>query len=303
MKNINLDHFQSVHLHNGEQGACLVVDNQYAQFKLSLFGAHALSFIPKSDARERLWISENAIFDGKTPIRGGVPICWPWFSSFTGERQADIENYPSHGFVRSQFWKVANIEETNTSSGISSTEISLQPSKLGLCGFDENISVCLKVIVSETLSIQLITSNNSDKPIEITEALHTYFSVPNIHSIMVKGIDEAYYNKVNDSYDNPVALPYCIDKEVDRIHLRKSDTLDESQLIVIGDSDSDSVLVNIEHSGNNAVVVWNPWIDRCLEMKDMASNSYETMLCIEAANTNAITINAGESHIITQMIR
>ncbi|MFT4746307.1 MAG: glucose-6-phosphate 1-epimerase, partial [Congregibacter sp.] len=95
----------------------LHISNAFATAEISLFGGHVLSFKPKHDARERLWISQSALFDGKKAIRGGIPICWPWF----GDHSCN-NDVAAHGYVRTQTWQVLNSEETDLG-----TTINLKP--------------------------------------------------------------------------------------------------------------------------------------------------------------------------------
>lgn len=306
MSDFDLSSFVSVSQTNDEQGLCLHVNNESAQLKVSLFGGHVLSFIPKKDNIDRLWVSSGAIFDNKTPIRGGVPVCWPWFSSydaFNGEELSQVIDYPSHGFARSQMWQITEISETVENDVIVETTLVLSPTLLGQYGFSELLSVKLEIQVSDSLILTLKTLNSSHKNINITQALHTYFRVNDITNLQIHGIQEDYYDKVTDTYDNQLALPYTVASEVDRVHLFDRKSAQNNQIISLFDAGINQTMTHIEHIGNNSVVVWNPWIERCEQMKDMASDSYKTMMCIEAATTEVVCVKANSEYQLSQIIK
>lgn len=304
----NIMHKQtSVSLQDGEYGLCLLVDNNLASAKISLFGGHILSFIPNSDKRERLWLSENAIFDGKTPIRGGIPICWPWFSSYQSagfshplHKQHAL---PSHGFARTQYWQLHSIQEEKTSNGVAETVIELTPTQLAQYDVYLKLHVLLRVRIGEKLEVNLISSNESDTEIEISQALHSYFTVNDINAVSVKGVTQDYDDKPTGTNANKLTLPYLINQEVDRIHrLGEHEQHEPNKIQIINNNAAHDVVTDIENQGNDSVVVWNPWQEKSITMKDMADTSYITMLCIEAANTKATTIKAGDQHTLTQII-
>lgn len=89
----------------------LDIDNAFATARVSLFGGHVLSYIPKQDGQERLWLSPHAVLSGEKPIRGGIPVCWPWFSDDHGREKGQL---PAHGYLRSQVWKIQHSEDTDT---------------------------------------------------------------------------------------------------------------------------------------------------------------------------------------------
>ncbi|MEP4102254.1 MAG: D-hexose-6-phosphate mutarotase, partial [Paraglaciecola sp.] len=153
----------SISLINHDDIQALQIDNSFATAKIALFGGHILSFCPKKDNRERLWVSKEAIFNGQKAIRGGVPICWPWF----GEHPSD-KTVPNHGYVRQQSWKVIATEDSE-----SGTTIELQPVTSNGEGFDAYAQLTLVVKIGEQLSIQLKTTNLGDKPLSYNCALHS----------------------------------------------------------------------------------------------------------------------------------
>lgn len=261
----------------------LHIENAFASAQISLFGGHLISFKPKHDDRERLWLSENAIFDGQKAIRGGVPICWPWF----GDHPTNPE-FAAHGYVRNQIWEVINAEETETG-----TTISLIPKSSARDGFLGKAQLSLIIHIGKQLNVQLHTANIGDTPFNFTCALHSYFSIADINQCELIGLSGQYLDKTNNGQKFDTPRPYTYTQETDRIHLQQPSKL------IIKDSHH---LTEVSSSGHDSIVVWNPWKDKSISMSDMAEDSYLTMLCVETAITQGQLIKSGEAHILSQII-
>ena len=262
----------------------LHISNAFATAEISLLGGHILSFKPKHDNRERLWLSENALFDGKKAIRGGIPICWPWF----GEHKSD-SSAAAHGYVRTQIWQILSTKETETG-----TTITLKPQTSAGVSFEGDAQLTLAVHVGKQLNIQLRTTNLGDTPLSYNGALHTYFAISDIHQCELLGLSEQYSDKNRgyQMFDTP--KPYRFDEETDRVHLQKPRTL------TIIDK---QINTDILSSGHDSIVVWNPWQDKSISMQDMADDSYLTMLCVETAITQEQEVLPKKTHILEQIIK
>lgn len=262
------------------------IANDYAQASIALYGAQVLRFCPFSDGRERLWLSEKAILDGSKPIRGGMPVCWPWFSDRHGQPSA--RNLPSHGYLRDQMWQL-----TDATEEMQATALYFSPKTTHGDGFDGDATVILKVTVGKSLGVSLITRNHGSDPITITCALHTYFAVSNIAEARITGLEGEFEDKTRDFARFNTPAPYVIEGEVDRVHLTRPDTL------VLQGPDNQT---HIHSEGHDSIVVWNPGHHQSATMSDMTDDGYQTMLCIETAVTLGVTIAAGEEHTLTQRI-
>jgi glucose-6-phosphate 1-epimerase len=262
----------------------LHIDNAFASAEISLFGGHVLSFKPKHDDRERLWVSQNAIFDGKKAIRGGIPICWPWFGAHPSN--TDVA---AHGYVRTQTWEILNSKETDTG-----TTITLKPPSSAGVGFEGDAQLTLTVHVGKQLSIQLHTQNLGDNPLTYNCALHSYFAISDINQCELSGLTEQYSDKTRafQMFDTP--QPYRFSEETDRVHQEQPRTL-----TII----NAQIETEILSSGHDSIVVWNPWQDKSISMDDMADDSYLTMLCVETAVTQGQTVKSGETHVLEQVIK
>ncbi|GGO75318.1 D-hexose-6-phosphate mutarotase [Bowmanella pacifica] len=267
-----------------DQGMPIVsVDNPLASLELSLFGGHVLSFMPKKDNRQRLWMSPKAVMDGSKPIRGGIPVCWPWFGA------ASDGNLPAHGFVRDQMWQILRVDDDQEQ-----TRIQLQPERAYLNPGQEHLDLMLELLIGEQLTLNLITQNRQAHSIRFGGALHSYFRVQNIDHAEIQGLSGAYLDKVQDTSAEQTPSPYLISSETDRIHVNAV-----SQASII---EGEQQAVTIGFKGHDSIVVWNPWQEKSAQMADMTTDGYRKMLCIEAAITQGIELAPGQSHILTQII-
>lgn len=283
--------YSSVSQSNREQIATLTIKTQHCSAEIALFGAHLLSFIPNSDGRERLWLSPHAVMNKSKPIRGGVPICWPWFSDILPNNEVN-EQLPAHGFVRNQDWHVHAMRETQDE-----TIIMLSPNQLGMFGFSSEVAVFVEFTFSEKCSIKLITKNASKQTVQITAALHSYFSIYDIHQTEILGIEGEYLDKTRGNAIFKQSKPYVLTGETDRIHLQSNNQ--KFELITVNSNEDN---ISIEQHGHDSVVVWNPWREKSKNMADMQDTDYLDMLCIEAAITKGIDIPANATHELVQVI-
>jgi glucose-6-phosphate 1-epimerase len=285
----------------------LRITNQHCEASVSLFGGHVLGFKPRKDNRERLWLSDNIITDKSKPIRGGIPICWPWFANIFPTDQAEFQGngnsansdtpLPAHGFVRTQDWRVVSLSET-----AASTELILEPCELGKYGFPSSLKLRLQLSFSDVLEVKLISSlDNQEKVPAMTMALHTYLKINDIVNTQLHGVNSDYIDKLNDDNINPAPSPYAFTQETDRIHLTSENSPLDSVTIASAAIESPQTL-QLRQSGHDSLVVWNPWIDKSALMSDMGVDAYKTMLCVEAAVVKPLVIGNNE-HVLKQTIK
>ncbi|MBR9792289.1 MAG: D-hexose-6-phosphate mutarotase [Gammaproteobacteria bacterium] len=264
----------------------VTVSNASASCRISLFGGHVLSFIPSHDNRDRLWVSPVAVLNGERPIRGGIPLCWPWFSDAHGKAKGEL---PSHGFLRTQMWDISEFNCDGTTS-----EMVLAPATTKGPGFNYECAVKLRLKIASELTVSLeTTSLEEQQALTLNCALHTYFDVNNIADVELEGLSGDYKDKLEDWAVKPAPTPYTFSGETDRIHQEAPETLtilaNQSPYITIGSA------------GHDSVVVWNPW-QSAASMSDMDAFGYKQMLCVETAVTNGTTVNPGDVHTLTQVI-
>lgn len=274
----------------------LVVDNHLAQCEIYLQGAHITGYMPK-DKQQLLWLSKDANYVKGKAIRGGIPICWPWFGpSPYGEGSV------AHGFARTSIWQLKSIETDSDSR----THINLQlesNSETHLLWPFEFTLEC-KVIIGSELTISLTTHNTDNKVMQISEAIHSYFAVSDIEQVKVANLANNQY--VDKLADNALVIQQgdvTICEATDRIYTHSAN---EQRIIDSGDSRDSGAggEIKVTKAGANDTVVWNPWQDIAKGMADFDDLGYRQMLCVEAVNSqiNPVTIEPGQSHTISQTI-
>jgi glucose-6-phosphate 1-epimerase len=266
------------------------IQNDQASAIISLQGAHVLSWVPRGEA-EVIWVSEDATFAPAKSVRGGIPVCWPWFGA-----HEDNASFPAHGFVRTAFWQVTNTRaisagETEITFKLDTSQLdSNQIEKNGQHMWPQATIAEYRVTIAKTLTLELTTFNNSDQPITIGQALHTYFNIEDITNTAIYGLEGKDYLDKTDSFKRKKQTgPVLINTEVDRVYLQTSDD-------VIIDNKKRKIV--IKKQGSQSTVVWNPWKNVAEKMGDLGKCGYRCMLCVESANAaeDTIRIGVGESH-------
>lgn len=279
----------------GELGFCEMGDGPVAWVRndacaatIALKGAQVLSWHPNGHA-EVLWVSENRPKPPDQPVRGGVPICWPWF----GPHPRDPSK-PNHGFVRARHWDVVS---SSTCASAQRTELTFKtetgPQDLAL--WPHRAEVSLRVTAGDTLRLELTTRNTGPEPFELSQALHSYFYVADIGKVEVEGFDGLeYLDKVDGYARKRQSGRITIGGEVDRIYLGHTGPA------VIRDAALERAIV-VTKSGSTSSVVWNPWQERCRQLGDMGADGYRRMLCVETSNagSDVVWIEPGGQHTLT----
>ncbi len=272
----------------GEAGIPLIeIQNEQADARISLQGAHLLDWRQKSGDRI-IWLSDKAVFGKGKSIRGGIPVCWPWFGAHDTQPA-----YPAHGFARTSLWRVT--KTAPLSSAETQITFSLESSQL-----DETIQAMWPppttleyvVTIGKQLTLALTTCNESNEPIRISQALHTYFDVGDIRQTSVYGLEGRDYLDKPDGFKRKTqAGPISIKGEVDRIYLQTADD------VVV---DNKKIKIIIKKQGSHSTVVWNPGKAVADKMGDLGADGYMSMLCVESANAaeDAVTIEPGGRHTL-----
>lgn len=243
----------------------LEISNTNAQAKIALQGAHLFYFQAKGK-KPLLWLSESSFFEKGKPIRGGIPICWPWFGAHKSDK-----SLPNHGFARTSLWEhIATQEDERQTSVILRLTSSEETRRLWPFDFE----LTLEFSIGAELRLSLKTTNTGDKAFRISQALHSYFAVSDISKVYLEGLEgKKYYNKVDDSFDNLQKGRLCFDQETDRVYQ------ETNAPIVLRDRDETTVIAS---EGSHTTVVWNPGEALAKKMSDLSD--YRQMLCIESAN-------------------
>jgi len=287
-KKFSINTNQHLNFKSGEGGIPLVeIENEFATAVISLQGAHVLSWIPKGE-EDVIWLSADATFAMGKSVRGGVPICWPWFGTHESET-----HFPAHGFARTVLWTVKQTQalengETQILFQLDTSELN---EKLQMMWPQATLAM-YTITIGKALTLELVTSNKSDEPLTLGQALHTYFNVSDIEQTTVTGLeDKDYLDKTTGFERKTQAGLITIKQEVDQVYLQTADD------VVINDVKRK---IQIKKEGSLSTVVWNPWQEVADKMGDLGKEGYRHMLCVESANAaeDIITIAPGESHTL-----
>ncbi|BBJ00452.1 D-hexose-6-phosphate mutarotase [Ferrigenium kumadai] len=264
------------------------INNAQATASLCLQGAHLMTWQPKSQAVPVVWLSRDAKLAAGKSIRGGAPVCWPWFGAHASE-----SSFPGHGFARTVPW---NVIETGTEpDGATRLTLRLVESEKTRAQWPHSCTADLTVIVGETLRMELTTENTGKEAFVIGEALHTYFQIGDIGAVRVTGLEGCdYWDKVGGSTLRKQDGAITFSGETDRVYI------DTAAECVIED-DRLKRRIHIAKSGSLSTVVWTPWTEKANKMGDMGQpDGWREMVCVESVNAidNVVTVAAGTRHTL-----
>jgi glucose-6-phosphate 1-epimerase len=268
----------------------ITISNKHAEADICLYGAQITNYKPYR-TMDILWMSPDSNFEKGKAIRGGIPICFPWF----GPHKSDSSK-PQHGFARLMFWDV--LETRTNSEGETLVRFQLCSSPETKSYWDHDFCAELKVVVGKQLSVTLKISNTSSIPFEYTCALHSYFNLSSIEEIAIKGLQ-------NTRYHNQLEPGEFI-QETEKLEIHKAETrhyYDTEATCVINDPYFGRG-IQIAKSNSKVTTVWNPWEETCKEIEDMPDDAYQTFVCVETVNAfnDVIKLAPGEAYETTAVI-
>lgn len=270
----------------------LRVRTPVATGEVYLHGAHVTAFAPAGHDPV-IWMSKASVFAPERPIRGGVPICFPWFGP---GREPGMS--PAHGFARLADWTLVEAEDTD---GVVTLTFRLTEADVaGLPGsgvWRFPFELTYAVTFGPELALSLAARNTGAEDYSFEEALHSYFHVRDVTAVRVEGLDGAgYLDKAAGGEHAVQSGPVMFSAETDRVY-RSTGTA-----TVVDPDAGRAVVVAKEASANT--VVWNPWSAKAAVMPDYDDAEWPTMVCVETANAleDAIALRAGESHTMTARI-
>lgn len=269
----------------------IVLNHEKFDAAFTLHGGHLIHFQVKQQA-PLIYLSKTALFDDTKAIRGGVPICWPWF----GAAAADLgENLPSHGFARTSKWQVSAINESAQGVDI---EFSLACNEKTKALWPYDFSLTLKAALSDHVELSLVTENTGTQSFTYRSALHTYLNIAGTEGCSITGLATRYQDSLDAGAlkENDQAL--TITGPIDSIY-------EANDAIILVDDVQQQRTISVQNNGNDSVVVWNPWIAGAKAFADMPDDGYQTMLCVESAITNktGMVVEPGQSHTLKTVIK
>ncbi|MEN9535625.1 MAG: hypothetical protein RIR37_898 [Verrucomicrobiota bacterium] len=266
----------------------LVIDHPTASGRIALNGAHVMEWVPKGQ-KPVLYMSPLAKLETGKAIRGGVPLCWPWFGP-----RATGANQPAHGFVRLLPWTLGAVTEEPAGVNL---EFLLRDSEATNAIWPQRFELRLEVKMGATLSLKLTAKNTGDTEWSMIGALHTYLSVADVAEAALTGLDGNFYVEPRLSAERvQQSGPVHFDKEVDRNY-------ESCGTVSLIDRAGGRALV-VEKGGSQTTVVWNPWIEKTQRLADLPDDAYHSFVCVEALSSlpQMITLAPGEEHTLSQRI-
>jgi glucose-6-phosphate 1-epimerase len=286
--------------------SALRLSTHHGQAVVALHGAHVLSWRPVGQ-REVFWLSP-ACQPEPAAIRGGVPVCWPWFA-----KQGQGSQALQHGPVRHLTWQISAIHNCSDDA----ISISLEPvlqlhgdlASAGVPGVPPALRVSLRIALTDTLRQTLHTQNRASSgnhAFELSQALHSYYAVSHAERTTIAGLEGlTYTDRLRDLAQDLQSRPFVLDQACDRTYLHAAETpAPASRCYTLTDPDWQRQLV-IKVEGSRSVVVWNPGHATARQMPDVPDDGWSDFICIEATNAGSdwVCLRPGEEHALSQHLQ
>ncbi len=268
----------------GEGGLPAIhVTTPTASATIYLYGAQVTAWQP-AGAEEVLFLSRRSRFEAGRAIRGGIPVCFPWFRAKQDDPQA-----PAHGVVRTKVWELTSVEQHGANVRVSLATKSDDETRRW---WPYEFTLEHHITVGSELRLELVVTNPGDAPMQIEQALHTYHRVGDIHQVYVEGLDGVPYLDNMDANRAKVQRgPVRFAAQTDNAYLQ---TETNPELV-------DPVLrrrIRTTKAHSQSTVVWNPWSDGAATLTDLGEGEWQQMACVEASNIlkDAVLVGPGERH-------
>ena len=260
-----------------------------AEGQMYLHGAHVTSWKPHG-ASEVLFVSAQSRWDGEHAIRGGVPICFPWFGA-----KADDPKAPAHGFVRAKAWQLDSLTKA---AGTVTVSMSTESDERTKQWWPADFRLVHRVTFGAELTLDLVMTNTGKTSLRFEEALHAYFRVGQIEQARVRGLDAVeYLDKTDSGRKKTQQGEIVIASETDRVYLNTTSAI---QL----DDPVGRRRTRVTKENSRTTVVWNPWIGKARSFPDFGDDEWKRMICIETSNVGdfAVELAPGEQHRMKAVI-
>ena len=273
---------------NGGLPKVSITTNEVAG-EMYLHGAHVTSWQP-AGGEEVLFLSSQTRWEDGRAIRGGVPICFPWFGG-----KADDPKAPAHGFARTKAWQLESIGQVG---GTITVSLFTESNESTRKWWPADFRLVHRATFGRELTLELVMTNTGKMPLRFEEALHAYFKVGNVEDTRVVGLDSVdYLDKVDADLKKSQHGAISIVSETDRVYLNTSATVEVE----------DPALhrrIRIAKGNSRSTVVWNPWVRKAHSLSDLGDEEWRQMICIETCNVAAFAVDLapGERHAMRAAI-
>jgi len=261
-----------------------------ATAEIYLHGAQVTSWKP-TGFDEVIFLSQHSRWENGKAIRGGIPVCFPWFRAKTDDPKA-----PAHGFARTKAWDVEGIDKIADAVLVTlSTQTDAESRKW----WPYECRVVLKIAVGAQLRLDLTVTNTGSDSLHIEEALHTYNRVGDVHSLRISGLDGvAYLDNRDGNLRKLQAGEIRLTAATDNAYLGTQTPVEIFDPVL-------KRRIRLEKQNSLTTVVWNPWKEDAAKLADLGDDEWEQFACVEASNILAspVTLAPGEQHTMTAVIR
>lgn len=279
--------------------ACLQLSTRHGVAIVALQGAQLLAWTP-SGHRDVLWLSPQSR-PAPTAIRGGVPVCWPWFG-----KQGMPPGAMQHGPVRNRPWEVVSVQsdsQTCVSLTLAPRRATTPDDPLAL--YAAGLTASLQIDLGETLGQTLTTHNQGGQPFALTQALHSYFAVQDATRVQVAELAGLRYDdKLSGAVDQVHAGAFMLDRACDRVYQHPTASPTRTNHRYTLEDPAWQRRIHIETQGSQSLVVWNPGLEQARSMADVPETEWSAFLCVEAANAGAdhVMLAPGAQHQLIQTL-
>lgn len=279
---------------------CWRVHTRHAELLVAQQGAQVLSYQPHGE-EPVIWLSSEAAYQKGKAVRGGVPVCWPWFGDLR-RNPAEVQGMhkggpicPAHGLVRERDWQLLGIDSEGPAVRL---EFALDTASEPLPDWPHATELKLSILLDEQLQLTLSTRNTDDTPLALSQALHSYFAVSDIRQVQVEGLDDCRYIETLEEWQlRQQQGAVTFSGETDRIYLETP-----RRMTIVDPGWKRRIHLEVENSAS--AVVWNPWIDKAKRLSQYAADAWQGMLCIETARVmnDCVILKPGEEQRMTVSI-
>lgn len=277
------------------------IDNDSASATIFLQGAQLTHYQRHNEAAV-IWCSETCDYQSGTPLRGGIPVCWPWFGQADKNppqvrQQLPLAKAPAHGFVRNRLWQVEEIKQPHPHTTELTLSLDLSGQETDFWPFATKLN--MHFIIGEQLNVSLSINNLSDHTVTFSGALHTYLAVNDISAVSINGLEGlGYIDCLRDWTPQQQQGPLRFDQETDRIYHGTG----VSPITLVDNHGPRAIVLTCR--GSNSAIVWNPWIEKARRLSNFPAEAYRKMLCIETANADRdiITLAPQKAHQLSLTI-
>lgn len=265
------------------------VTTEQSSGEVYLLGAQVTRWKPVG-AQEVLWVSQHSLFTVGKAIRGGVPVCFPWFGG-----KADDPKAPSHGFVRNREWQLDSISAID---GLVTVSLITRSDDSTKQWWPADFELRLNAHFGAQLELDLQLTNTGTQSLRAEEALHAYFTVGNSREIAIGGLDSTdYLDKTDGNSRKTQSGSVRISSETDRVYLGTAHSIEILDPVL-------NRRIVIEKTSSRNSVVWNPWIEKARALSDFGDDEWPRMVCVEPSNvgTNSVELATGQQHTMSVRI-